>query len=209
MADETEGVDEVDETETTGTDDTGEEQSAAKPPVPAQLKPADFTGAWKPPTKAEYDAVAKELRVAKREAIERKQRLAEIEQANATEAEKALIKAREEAAAERDKAWRPAVVEARAEAALASAGCTDLEKQALMLRLIDQSMVELDDARRVVGGLAEQVTLIKEKFPDAFATPKAPRVPSAREVDASDKKPPAVKKTATQLQVERLYGGKA
>jgi hypothetical protein len=206
QTDDTDGVDDVDETEPVKeTEPTGQAVPARKAPVPAQTQPSEAADSWKPPTKAEYDRLAKELRLAVREAKERKDLLAKRDLDDATEGEKAVIKAREEAAAARDQEWRPAVVEARAEAALASAGCTDPEKQALMLRLIDQTTVELDDRRRVIGGLAEQVDMIKEKFPDAFAVARAPRVPSAREVDAGDKRPPAVKKTATQQQVERMF----
>jgi len=65
--------------------------------------------------------------------------------------------------------------------------------------------VELDDAGQVTGGLTEQVEALKVRYPKMFAPPAKPRVPSARDVDAGDKKPPAVKKSSTDLLMQRLY----
>lgn len=175
--------------------------AGAKPPAkPGDAKAADAV------TRAEYNALAAELRTARKEAKERKDKLAALEAANATEAERAIMQARQEAAAEREAALHPAVVKANARAALSSAGCTDRAVQTTLMRLIDAGKVELDDDGEISGGLDEQIEELKAQFPERFET-KKPRVPSAREVDAGDKKPPAAKKSPTEQAVERLLGG--
>lgn len=204
----------------TDTDDT----TTATPPVTGPTPDADATDtatvtapasteASKPGApvrtdmvpRTEVDRLAKELRIAVKEAKDRKEKLAEIEAANATEAEKALIAARAEAAAEREAALRPAIVSARAEAALASAGCTDPDKQERMLRLIDPATVELNDAGKVIGGLVEQVEAIKADFPEAFTVPKQ-RVPSAREVDGGNKTAPVRELSVGEMLARKATG---
>lgn len=205
MADEATTPDEtdVDEVEDTEVDETTVDEKP-KPKIPAPAKPADDQAA---------DPKDMALRKANREASERRRRiteleakLADLEAENASEGEKAVIKARQEAAAERDKVLRPAVVKATARAALSSAGCTDKTVQTTLMRLLDTDAVDIGDDGEVIGGLDEQIDSLREQFPEKFETKKPTRVPSAREVDAGDKKPPAVKKSATERQVESLFG---
>lgn len=209
MADE----DDLPDTTDPDTDDTAA-ATAAKPEPPAKPKvpgPRDSADDEKPPA---LDLQAEALKKANREASERRRELAELrrkladmEAANATEAEKAVLKARQEAAAEAEARWRPQVVAMRADAALSAAGCADPDDRELLLAKVRTQDVELDESGNVVGGLADQVEALKGRYAKMFATARQPaRTPSAREVDAGDKKPPAVKKSATQQQVDRLLG---
>lgn len=192
----------------TGPDTVTPKDVAPKPTIPTQATtgPDDDDTTPVGPDAATKAALAKANREAKERRVELnalRTKLAELEAANASESERAIIKARQEAAQAAIAEWKPAVVSARAEAALSAAGCTDPEKQAKMLRLIDQTGVELDDKGKVIGGLSEQVDSIKDMFPEAFAPPRPARV-TAREVDAGDKKPPAVVKSVGEQLAERL-----
>lgn len=200
----------AEDTETAPDDATEPEVTPDPPAKPDDAKPTPPAAPPKPAAEAtvsrsEFNALAAQLRTATREAQERKKALDDLAAANATEAEKAIIKARQESAAEREAVLRPAVVRANARAALSSAGCTDKGVQTTLMRLIDSAAVDLGEDGEIVGGLDEQVESLKAQFPEKFEV-KKPRIPSAREVDAGDKKPPAVKKSATQLAVDRLTG---
>lgn len=195
-------------------DDQTDERDAPEPtkPVPGQRDPKGE----KPEPKPEpggVDLKDAALRKANREAGDRRREITRLQKelddlktANASEQEKALIKARQEALTEAETRWRPQVIAMRADAALTKAGCTDPDDRELLLNRIDAAQVELDEQGGVVGGLDDQVASLKERYAKMFASTRTPRVPSAREVDAGDKRPPAVKKSATQRQVEQLMG---
>jgi hypothetical protein len=176
--------------------------------TPATAKPAGKKPAPSPLEQA--------LATANREAATRRHEIKKLtdeldalKTANASEQEKALLAAKKEAAEARDQVLRPAVVRANARAAIAAAGCTDRETQDLMLKMLDSSSIELDENGEVVSGLAEGVEMLKEKFPERFSPPTqagAVRPPSARRVDAGEKKPPPQPKTASQRLADIVSG---
>lgn len=217
MADEPDNPADDDEDPTVDApDDPGDDDPGDTPAD--DVKPATKPAAKKTtPPKAAVDAAELEaqLKKANGEAAARRSELkkltAEIErlrEANATAEEKALLQAKKDAATEAEAKLRPAVVRAAARAALGSAGCTDPDVQRTLLRLLDTSRVELDDDGEVVDGLDDQLDDLKAQFPEKFET-RRQRVPSARDVDAGDRKPPAVKKTTSQLLADRALGRNA
>lgn len=200
MADEDPTVDAPD------TDDTLDDTTPEETPKPTP--PADPPK----PKGDEVDLKEAALRKANREASERRAEIKRLQSeldslkvANASEAERALIEARKDAAEAAEAKWRPAVVEVRADLALDAAGCKSADDRELLLGKVDMVSVELDEKGRVVSGLAEQVAALKERFPRMFEAP-TPVVPSARQVDSGDKKPPVKVKTATELLADRLNG---
>ena len=174
------------------------------PPAPVPTPPKIVDDAA---TRAALSKANREARERRQKITELEAKLADLEAANATEAERAILTARKEAADARDAALRPAVVRANARASLAAAGCSDKDSQALLMRMLDPAGVEIDADGEVSGGLDEQIDALKASFPEKFA-PAVARVPSARQVDAGNKQPPAVPKTATEQLAARLAGGK-
>lgn len=204
-------VTDVEEQDQTDTAPEGDDAPAGPADDGKDTKPADDKPKPRPRpadtvSRADYNALAAQLRKATQSEKAKQAELDKIAEANASEAEKAQLAARKEGAAETEARLRPAVARSAARVELAAAGCTDKAAQTLMLRLLDTSSVELDDAGDVVGGLEEQIEVLKGQFPEKFETARR-RVPSAREVDAGDKKPPAAKKSATDLLMSRLTGG--
>lgn len=176
-------------------------------PTPDAPKPAP------PKIDAEpLDLKAEALKKANREAAERRQtikameaEIAALKLSNASAEERALAEATKRAAEETEAKYRPAVVKANANAALAAAGCKDAEVRRTLLKLVDAKAVELDDDGDVTGGLDDQIETLKAQFPEKFETAK-PAVPSARQVDAGDKKPAPVKRTVADELAKRLTG---
>jgi hypothetical protein len=204
MADENvDTVDETTETDAAADDSTTDDGTAAADESPKPKAPRVIED------QAKYDFA---LRKANREAKERKDALNEalakieaMETANASEAEKAVLAAKKAAVDEADARYRPAVVKANANAALAAAGCKDADVRKTLLRLVDAKAVEISDDGDVTGGLDDQIESLKSQFPEKFTEPK-PVVPSARQVDAGDKKPAPVKRTVADELAKRLTG---
>lgn len=187
---------------------------APKPPIPAQAKTPETTpDTDDDPTPAKTgDTTALEaaLKKANREAAERRRaihdmqaELDKLREANATEAEKAILAAKKEAAEATEAKYRPAVVNAHANAALAAAGCADADVRKTMLRLIDTGKVEIGDDGDITGGLTDQIDSLKAQFPEKFAKP---RPAAASAVDAGPKVPAQPKKTVAQQLADRLTG---
>lgn len=182
----------------------------AKPQAPTTQAEDDPAPAAKA---GDTTALEAALRKANREAAERRRaihdmqaELDKLREANATEAEKAILAAKKEAAEAAEARWRPAVVAMRAEVALRAAGVTDDGDIELLAGKIDAKKVELDDSGTVVGGLAEQVEALKEKHSKLFVPPKPARPASASAVDAGPKVPAQAKKTVAQQLADRLTG---
>lgn len=152
------------------------------------------------------------LRKANREAAERRRHIktleaevADLKAKNASAEERALLDAERKAAEATEAKYRPAVVKANANAALAAAGCTSHEARKLLLKLVDTTAVEIGDDGDVVGGLDDQVEALKAQFPEKFEQPK-PLIPSARQVDAGNKTSPAQKRSVGEELAARLTG---
>jgi hypothetical protein len=187
---------------------------APKPPAPA-APVDDKTREPGPDGKVtlsaeEYALLSGSTRKANREAAERRAELKrlqaeldEMKTANASEQEKALIAARKDAETAAEARWRPQIVQLRADAALAAAGCKDAADRELLLGRVKAADVELDDNGSVVGGLEDQIASLKERYPRMFAEPR--RVPGPRDVDAGNRTPPPAKKrTTAELLAEKL-----
>ena len=206
-----------DTTETVDTDtptvDTPPAAEPPKPAVPAQKTPEPAVEDEDPaPVAKAGDTTALEaaLKKANREAAERRRaihdmqaELDKLREANATEAEKAILAAKKEAAEATEAKYRPAVVNAHANAALAAAGCADADVRKTMLRLIDTGKVEIGDDGDITGGLTDQIDSLKAQFPEKFAKP---RPAAASAVDAGPKVPAQPKKTVAQQLADRLTG---
>ena len=185
----------------------------APEPTPVPVPEPDAPKPAPPKTEAEpLDLKAEALKKANREAAERRQtikvmeaEIAALKLSNASAEERALAEATKRAAEDTEAKYRPAVVKANANAALAAAGCKDAEVRKTLLRLVDAKAVEIGDDGDVTGGLDDQIESLKVQFPEKFETPK-PAVPSARQVDAGDKKPAPVQRTTTDELVKRLTG---
>ncbi len=186
--------------------------AAAKPKAPTAVPagaedPAPAADATKV---GDTTALEAALKKANREAAERRRaihdmqaELDKLREANATEAEKQILAARKEAAEATEAKYRPAVVNAHANAALAAAGCADADVRKTLLRLVDTGKVEIGDDGDITGGLTEQVESLKAQFPEKFAKP---RPAPASTVDAGPKVPAQAKKTVAQQLADRLTG---
>ena len=184
----------------------GEAAPEVTPDAPEAPKPAP------PKPDPAIDLKDAALKKANREAAERRHTITTLEAeiaalklSNASAEEKALAEATKRAAEETEAKYRPAVVKANANAALAAAGCKDAEVRKTLLRLVDAKAVEIGDDGDVTSGLDDQIENLKAQFPEKFAEPK-PVVPSARQVDAGDKKPAPVKRTVADELAKRLTG---
>ena len=177
-------------------------------PAPADDDPAPVVEAAKP---GDTTALEAALKKANREAAERRRAIHDLQteldklrEANASEAEKALMAAKKEAAEATEAKYRPAVVNAHATAALAAAGCAAADVRKTLLRLIDTGRVEIGDDGDITGGLTDQIDSLKAQFPEKFAKP---RPAPAAAVDGGPKVPVQAKKTVAQQLAEKLTGG--
>lgn len=130
------------------------------------------TDEWTPPTRDEWDAVQKAsadqaaaLKKANAESAARRQELKKLQQANEDDDTKAKREAAETALA----AMKPVAIRAEAKSAFLAAGA-NAEKVGKLVRLLDLSAIEIDGD--TVTGLDDQVTELKDDFPELFAKPK-------------------------------------
>jgi len=215
MADEADDVIEDDELDT-GDDDTGADDDAGGEDDKPAAKPKP--GPKKPDAEPDAEARALQemaLKKANREARERRAKITELEatvaqlkEASASEQERAILAATRNAELAAEQKWRPTIARWGADAALTAAGCTDGASRDLLLKALDLSAVEIGEDGAIAGGVDEQVAELKIKYPAMFAPPAAARrVASARDVDAGDKKPPAVKKSVAEQLVDAMMKG--
>jgi hypothetical protein len=143
--------------------DTG----TAKPPLPRPAPPrqAGKPDSWKPPTKEEWEAQTKAARLAAREAKERKEELRKLRLESASETERREAELVDRTRAEAKGELMPLVISAKAEAALAGAGCRDKTDRDRLVALIRQS-VTVEDGE--VVGLDEQVQDLTSRYPELF-----------------------------------------
>lgn len=171
---------------------------------------------WKPPTKADWDAVQESLRKARRDARTARKARTSGSNGNGSTSDGAkdgdkpdLDKVRADAVAEADGKWKPKVVRSAARAAFASAGLVLPAKNAdaalaRVLKLLDVDDLEISDDGEV-DGLSEQVEEIKTDFPELFTASGKSR---AGRVDGADRGQTNGKaKTASELQAAALLGG--
>lgn len=115
------------------------------------------------------------------------------------ETDKALAKAKAEAAEEAEKLWKPRLVKAHARAALAAAGCKSPERTA---RLVDLDSITFDDDGNPEG-LDDQVEELKTDMPELFEKSRQRGPTPPRSVDGGPRTPGAPKKlSATERQLQ-------
>lgn len=105
--------------------------------------------------------------------------LATLKAQNETDAQKSTREQVEKAKQEAEQTWRPRVIAYAAEVALSRAGCTKPER---LLRLIDDSSIEIDEDGKV-SGIEGQIKQLRKDFPELFPS----RSGGARDVDAGDR----------------------
>lgn len=189
--------------DTTDTDDTTTDDQDT----------AGDTDDWKPPTKADWDAVQAALTKARREARAAKRKPAGTgSNGDATTAEKPdPEKAAAEATAAAENKWKPLLVRTAARTAFVEAGLV-LPKSnadgamARVVKLLDLDDLEITDDGQV-DGLREQVEEIRADFPELFATGGKART---GRVDGADKgsQGNGRAKTASEIQAAALMGSR-
>lgn len=157
-------------------------------PTPPPVKPADE---WKPPTKAEYEELARKLKDSNAESAARRKKLEAFERERETEQEKAIREAVEAANA----ATKPRIVKAEARSALASADARP-ERITALLKFLDMDKINLDGDN--VTGLDAEVTRVKDEYPEFFKAdkPEEPATPPTPKVTVGSKKPADTPRTA-------------
>ena len=188
---------EIDENDVEGIDDREGDTETSED---AQGSSDDDAGDddYTPPTHDEWTNTTKALKRANEEA--KRWRL------KARELEKGKEGAADEAGKQTADKYRPVLVKQAAKAALLEAGLVDPtpERVKKVLRLIDTEGVDVDDDGDVFG-LDDQIQELKTDYPELFEVKqeKRQRVPR---VNGADRKPAGGKtKSATELQVERLF----
>lgn len=129
------------------------------------------------------------------------------EAASAAASAKAAREAAKEAAAAVENRYRPMVLNKAAEAALAGAGITSGAGR--LVKLIDFSAVDIDEAGEVIG-MDDQVEALKADFPDLFGAPKPARA-GAGGVNAADRgrsKASEKPKSSAQMLASRALEGR-
>ena len=117
------------------------------------------------------------------------------------ETDKAIAKAKAEAAEEAEKTWKPRLVKAHALAAFAAAGCKSPERAA---RLVDLDSITFDDDGNPEG-LDDQVEELKEDMPELFEKTRQRGPAAPRGVDGGPRTPGAPKKlSATERQLQGI-----
>ncbi len=174
----------------------------------------DGDGDWKPPSKADWEALQESLRKARRDARAAKK----ATQGNGTppgdkqgdDTGPDVEKVKADATAAADGRWKPLVVRAAARSAFIEAGLALPKKNpdgamARVLKLLDVEDLTIEDDG-TVDGLAEQVEEIKGDFPELFTA--AGRNGRAGRVDGADRsgQAPGKPKTASEIQAAALLG---
>lgn len=123
------------------------------------------TDAWKPPTKADWDATQAKLKKANAQAASHRKEADELKRRGETDTEAAVRSAREEAEKAAEDVWKPRFVRKAAAAALVEAGLNGPADR--LLKLIDMDEVEIDEDGEL-SGLDQQVRSLKKDFPSLF-----------------------------------------
>jgi hypothetical protein len=186
-----ETVDEIENDDSVDDSDDDAEagrDEAPKPKPPADKKPEPKDDdPFTPPSEVEWRKTQAALKKANEEGKRHRLRAKELEEktrANETEHEKALREAREQGEAR----YRAPLVKAAARAALAEAGVTGSAER--VMRLVDLEALSVDDDGDVVG-VDEEVTRLKEEYPEFFQTvkPKPKARPTAADRQPAEEKP--------------------
>jgi DNA polymerase III gamma/tau subunit len=167
-------------------DETLEPDTEPEPVKQETPKPGPPKDGWRPPSKAEWEALQRQLtdtstklKDSNKENAARRKRLEEIQRAQETEHEKAIREAADAARAES----KPRIVRTEAKYALQAAEARP-ERVAALLKFVDFEKVEIDGDD--VTGLDDQVEELKKEYPEFFKQsepekpvpePERPRVP--------------------------------
>ncbi|MDQ3760983.1 MAG: hypothetical protein M3460_04590 [Actinomycetota bacterium] len=192
-------TDPVDDQDPTGTNDDTDDDAA--------------DSEWKPPSRADWDALQESLKKARRDA--RAARKAANGNGTAPgdkdgDTAPDVEKVKADALAEADGKWKPLVVRAAARSAFIEAGLVLPKKNpdgamARVLKLLDVEDLTIEDDG-TLDGLTEQVEDIKADFPELFTA--AGRNGRAGRVDGADRSGQAngKPKTASEIQAAALLG---
>jgi len=147
-----------------GDDDDGGEPEGDPPAPKAKSKTKQ-----PPPAETDLDRVKAALTKERQARKQADKDLAALRRQHATAEERALLEAWETAATEREAQVKPPLLKALAAAELRAAGVQGNGAQRLV-GLLDLEQVDLDDDGAPVG-LDEQISALKEEFPNLFAAP--------------------------------------
>jgi hypothetical protein len=142
-----------------------EENPTTPPVVPAAPVVAPVVPAveeWKPPTKAEYEAVQAKLSAANAESAGRRVKITELERKNETDAERVKREALEEATS----VYKPTAIRASAKSALLEADAKT-DRVAALAGLLDVSKLDIDE-KGEIAGLDAEVKRVKAEYPEFF-----------------------------------------
>jgi hypothetical protein len=180
-----------------------EETAPTAPPVPAPAPtptPEPAPAEWKPPTKAEYEAMQAKLSATNAESAKRRVELSELKKQHETDADKAKREADESAAAR----YKPTAVKASARAALLEADAKT-DRVAALAKLLDVSKLDIDDNGEIAG-LDAEVKRVKAEFPELFKAEGEGEKPKPGKLTPGGKQTPAAEKAPWDLIAEQ-HGG--
>jgi hypothetical protein len=176
---------------------------------------------WKPPSRDEFERMQKALTETNAEAKRYRLRVRELRR-DARTAERTADKsgaaddevaarAKQDAADEAERKYKPIAVKSAARAALLAAGLNDGSDGVMrkLLRLVDMEDVDLDEDGEVVG-LDDQIDDIKDTFPKLFEKaeieqPQKPGRPKVARINGANKQGGAPEpKTTGEKHMARL-----
>jgi hypothetical protein len=164
------GSEEVAETgDDEGLEGTAETDSDAGEGEPAEHEPQDKGKKDEPQGETDLDRVRKALTAERASRKKLEKDMAALRRSHASAEERAILEAKEGAAAEREAEIRPPLLKALAAAELRAAGIQGAGAQRLV-GLLDMDKVDVDDEGNLVG-LDDQIAGLKEEFPNLFAAP--------------------------------------
>lgn len=197
-------ADAVEDDSTEGTDDTEQDEDAGGDSKATRGTPAKPKPAWKPPTRAEYEALQAKVSKVNAESAKRRTEIRELRQKHESDTEKASREADERAAAR----YKPTAIKASARSALLEARARP-ERLGALAGLLKVADLDIDDDGEVTG-LDAEVKRVAAEYPEFFKSeedekPTPPR-PKPGKVTASGKPAPPKEKAPWDLIADRISG---
>ena len=162
--------------------------------------------------RSELNKVIRQRQEVKKKLRDTEKKLAELERANETEAERVRREAAEEAAERVVSRYKPVLVRKTAEGRLLEAGVKP-NKINRLIKLMDMEEIDVDEDLNVEG-VDDEIDRLQEEFPELFRlkeeeeVEEKPRKRRAPKAEASDRTPPPKKKTTTEILWEGLTKGR-
>jgi hypothetical protein len=174
------------------------EETPTTPPVVPAAPAVPAVEEWKPPTKAEYEAIQAKLSAANAESAGRRVKITELERKNETDAERVKREALEEATS----VYKPTAIRASAKSALLEADAKT-DRVAALSGLLDVSKLDIDDKGEITG-LDAEVKRVKAEYPEFFKVEGEKPRPGKLTPGG---KPPATGEKAPWDLIAEQYGG--